>query len=107
MELKTPLEPVCKVSLSLVDEGKLNSVFNILADKLEKVESLLEKVGMSEQPSWIESSQARKMLCVSAKTWQNYRDERRIPFYQFGRKIYVKRSDLNSFMESHRIEARN
>ncbi len=50
---------------------------------------------------WIESEEARKMLGVSPKTWQNYRDSRVIPFSQFGRKIYVKLSDINAFMESH------
>ena len=55
---------------------------------------------------WIDSISARKMLNISQKTWQTYRDERRIPFSQFGRKIYVKRSDLEKFMEEHYINAR-
>lgn len=59
------------------------------------------------QNQWIESTEARKILKVSAKTWQTYRDERRIPFSQFGRKIYVKRADLEAFMEQHYIYARN
>lgn len=52
---------------------------------------------------WIPSSQVMKELQISSKTWQIYRDERRIPFSQFGRKIYVKRSDLDKFLEEHRI----
>lgn len=53
---------------------------------------------------WIESTEARKMLGVSAKTWQDYRDRRVLPFSQYGRKIYVRRSDLEAFLLSHRIE---
>lgn len=56
---------------------------------------------------WIDSTEARKLLKVSPKTWQTYRDERRIPFSQFGRKIYVKKADLEAFMEQHYISARN
>lgn len=56
---------------------------------------------------WIDSTEARKLLKVSSKTWQTYRDERRIPFSQFGRKIYVKKADLEAFMEQHYISARN
>lgn len=56
---------------------------------------------------WIDSTEARKLLKVSPKTWQTYRDERRIPFSQFGRKIYVKKADLEAFMEQHYINARN
>ncbi len=46
------------------------------------------------------------MLGISPKTWQNYRDQRVIPFSQIGRKIYVCRADLEDFMRSHYIKAR-
>lgn len=72
------------------------------------METLLQKKNEEEVSNqWIESAQVRKMLGISAKTWQTYRDERRIPFSQFGRKIYVKQSDLESFMQEHYINARN
>lgn len=54
---------------------------------------------------WIESEVARKLLGVSPKTWQNYRDQRIIPFLQIGRKIYVNRTDLDAFLRKHRIPA--
>lgn len=76
--------------------------------KLESVENILTKKSENEiNNQWIESTEARKMLKVSIKTWQTYRDERRIPFSQFGRKIYVKRADLEKFMEQHYICARD
>ncbi len=78
-----------------------------LTEKLESVKTLLEEKTEEEINSqWVESTVARKLLGVSQKTWQTYRDERRIPFSQFGRKIYVKRADLEAFMESHYITAR-
>lgn len=55
---------------------------------------------------WLTSEEARKVLAVSAKTWQQYRDKRIIPFSQFGRKIYVRRTDLDDFMRNHEIRAR-
>ena len=55
---------------------------------------------------WIPSNEVLKQLSISRKTWQKYRDERRIPFSQFGRKIYVKRTDLEAFMENHKINGR-
>ena len=55
---------------------------------------------------WIESTQARQLLGVSQKTWQTYRDRRIIPFTQVGRKIYVKRGDLNKFMQDHYINSK-
>lgn len=69
------------------------------------------KQALSEKPSstadeWIESNAARKQLGICQKTWQTYRDRRLIPFSQFGHKIYMKRSDLNAFMENHYITAK-
>lgn len=84
------------------------SVWEGIQDTLQEVKSLL--IAKKEEESnnkWIESTEARKMLGVSPKTWQTYRDERRIPFVQFGRKILVKRSDLESFMKAHYIKSRS
>ena len=47
-----------------------------------------------------------KLLGISQKTWQTYRDKRLIPFSQIGSKIFVKRADLEKFMESHYIESK-
>ncbi|HBG71781.1 MAG: hypothetical protein A2W93_06280 [Bacteroidetes bacterium GWF2_43_63] len=53
---------------------------------------------------WLESEQARKELGVCRKTWQNYRNKKALPFSQFGRKIYVRRSDLDAFMQGNIIK---
>ena len=84
------------------------AIWENISRTLSNVENLLQKKSEEEVSNqWIESAQVRKMLGISAKTWQTYRDERRIPFSQFGRKIYVKQSDLESFMQEHYINARN
>lgn len=92
------------VQLAVVPQTWLDT----LLIKVQSMENLLQKKNEEEVSNqWIESAQVRKMLGISAKTWQTYRDERRIPFSQFGRKIYVKQSDLESFMQEHYINARN
>ena len=79
-----------------------------ISKTLSNVEALLQKKTEEELSNqWIESTQVRNILGISAKTWQTYRDERRIPFFQFGRKIYVKQSDLESFMQEHYINSRS
>ena len=71
---------------------------------LAEIKAMLNRKIQEEVNSqWVLSTDARKELGVSQKTWQTYRDNKIIPFSQFGRKIYVKRSDLNAFLESHRI----
>ncbi|OFY42384.1 MAG: excisionase [Bacteroidetes bacterium GWF2_40_14] len=86
--------------ISLIPETDWKEII----ENLKEVKNLLQKKKEGELMSeWIESSEARKMLHVSQKTWQTYRDQRRIPFSQFGRKIYVKRIDLENFMNAHVI----
>jgi ABC-type hemin transport system substrate-binding protein len=78
-----------------------------LKQELKKLAELVANKNKAEAlDEWIESGQARKMLGVSQKTWQTYRDNRVIPFSQFGRKIYVKKADLEAFMQSHYITAK-
>lgn len=90
------------LSMAVVPQSFLNG----LMDEVREVKNLLQKKLEEEvNNQWVESTQARKMLGISAKTWQTYRDERRIPFSQFGRKIYVKRADLEKFMADHYISA--
>lgn len=75
-----------------------------LHDTLEQIIDLITRRNADDSNSeWIESDEARKRLGVSPKTWQNYRDQRLIPFSQIGRKIYVNRADLDAFLRKHRI----
>ncbi|MEI6697237.1 MAG: helix-turn-helix domain-containing protein [Bacteroidota bacterium] len=86
--------------------------------RLQRIESFMERmeVLLNEnnkavfksdeeeiQNQWIESTQVPKLLRISTKTWQNYRDKKVIPFSQFGRKIYVRKSDIEAFMQSNII----
>ena len=78
-----------------------------LHDTLERIIDLITHRNADDiGHEWIESETARNILGVSSKTWQNYRDQRIIPFSQIGRKIYVNRADLDAFLRQHRIDSR-
>lgn len=75
-----------------------------LHDTLERIIDLITRRNADDLGhEWIESEPARKILGISPKTWQNYRDQRLIPFSQIGRKIYVNRADLDAFLRKRRI----
>ena len=79
-----------------------------ITSEIQSLKAILQSKSEDEvNGKWIESAEARKLLGVSQKTWQTYRDTRKIPFSQFGRKIYVKRSDLEAFMENHYVSSKN
>ncbi len=89
-----------ELTMAVVPESFLNELKN----QLQEVKYILQKKENEEVNSqWIESNEARKMLGVSTRTWQTYRDERVIPFSQFGRKIFVQRKDIEAFLNNHKI----
>lgn len=76
-----------------------------LHEKLDRLTDIIvEKTRIgSPGKDWFESNEVREILSISPKTWQNYRDQRLIPFSQIGRKIYVNQADIDNFLHNHRI----
>jgi len=96
-------ETLNNLNLAVVPQDFLN---NMEAD-IKELKAILKAKSESEINSqWIESVKIPKILGVSQKTYQTYRDKRLLPFSQIGSKIYVKRADLESFMQAHYIEAK-
>ena len=102
MQMETKV-PVAIPSVVMLPEAEWEGI----KDLLKEVKDTLQTKSAEEMNSqWLESGEARKMLGVSQKTWQDYRDKRLIPFSQFCRKILVRRSDIEAFLEKHLIKAR-
>lgn len=81
-------------------------VWSNITSGMEELKNLLNKKLEDEQGNeWLTSAQARKMLNICSKTWQTYRDKKVIPFYQYGKKIQVKRTDIEAFKNTHCISA--
>ena len=75
-----------------------------LNDRLDYLSSLVIDRNKSEYNSeWLETSDVCKILGVSTKTFLRYRDKRLISYTQIGKKIWIKRADLNSFMEMFNV----
>ena len=60
---------------------------------------------MSED--WLNSSEVSKVLHVTPRCLQNYRDKGMIPFSQIGRKILYKRTDIDEFLKEYYGGKRN
>jgi hypothetical protein len=46
-----------------------------------------------------------RLLGISLRSEQNYRDQKRISFSQSGRKIFYRPSDIREFLERNHIKA--
>jgi excisionase family DNA binding protein len=88
------------IKISTLPEEELNHI----KQGIEDIKASLSKRTEEDfSSSFIESKQIPKLLGISQKTWQTYRDKGTIPFIQFGSKIWVKRSDLEAFLNRHYI----
>jgi len=88
------------ITLTAISENRLTKLESDIQQIKQAIFKTNEESFLSQ---WLESDEARKQLNVSKKTWQNYRNKKVLPFSQFGRKIYVRRADLEAFMQSNLI----
>ncbi len=100
----TKQDPASVLNMAVVPQSFLDG----LLEEVKEVKNILRQKSDAELGAqWLTSEEARIMLGVSRKTWQTYRNEKRIPFSQFGRKITVLRADIETFMRANYIKARN
>lgn len=88
----------------LITESQLKELMMQTLDEYRL--GLATEISGKDGEEYLGCEQVCRILGVSPRTFQRYRDENRIAFIQRGRKIYVKRSDLDAFQEANRIEAR-
>lgn len=93
------------MTLSILPESEWQAMKEgqrAIRNQLMELKSLLENIQMDTQ-EWLTLEEARDIIGVCPKTFQKYRDNGVIPFSQYGRKIYFKKSDIQAFLESKRI----
>lgn len=84
-----------------------SQAFKEIQGHLKEIREELDKTKhQSLEDTWLKSKQVQKILGVSQKTWQTYRDKKLIKFTQIGQKIYVRASWLEEFMEKYKIQER-
>lgn len=80
-----------------------------LTDKLDKVIEFMNNLKISSEITistyWVRQEQAMKLLDVSSRTMQTYRDKRLLGYSQVKGKIYYKMTEINRFLESYHKES--
>lgn len=72
------------------------------------LEDLLPKMlRKSNRKEWLTTKDLKEDFGISYQSQQYYRDEGKIPFYQEGRKIWYKTSEIeDEFLGERKIEAK-
>lgn len=73
--------------------------FQELVTRISKIESTLENKSESSHEKIINNMEFLKLMKVSKRTAQTWRDEGRISFSQQGSKIYYRMSDVQKFLD--------
>jgi len=88
-----------KTEIPLLDDIKM---------RLERIEERLDSIKIQKSQhinSWLTSKEAAKVLGVTTRTLQTYRDMGMIPFSQFGREVRFKAEDLQEFLMLHYVRS--
>lgn len=83
-----------------------SEAFQEILRNLEEIKgafSKKQKLALGEQ--WLTNQEVAKILNVSKRTLQNYRDEGIISFSQVGSKIYYNVADIEEHLKKHRVKA--
>lgn len=89
-------------TVCMIPQGEWMQIKNEILSLREELKQANNQESLSQ--AYIESTAIPKLLGISARTWQNYRDNGRIPFAQVGRKIWVKRKDIDAFINKNAVE---
>ncbi len=58
----------------------------------------------AEEVTWLSTPLAAERLGITTRTLYRFIDEGQLPAYKFGRVIRLKRSDVDSYIDSCRVE---
>ena len=76
----------------------------MLTEKINNLASILLNAS-NQKTTWLTNEDVMKLLDISKSTLQNYRDKGIIPFYQQGRKILYKSTEVDSFIEGFKVNS--
>jgi len=72
-----------------------------LMDTLEKLTTVVIGEKVVQQTEWLTGKEVMKILDISSRTLQTYRDSGSIGFAQLGRKkIYYRKADVEQFLNN-------
>lgn len=87
-----------------------NRALQAVADKIRELAHIAANLQAQDdqeaKEQWVENSDLARTLHLSLKTLQSYRERGVIGYSVVGRKIYYKRTDVISLLESGRITKR-
>ena len=86
-----------------IEAGAFEAMMNRFEAFTGKVENLSGDHQDKSLNRWLDNQDVCRLLGISLRTLQTYRDKGLIPYSQVGHKCYYKVEDIERFMEENRI----
>lgn len=75
---------------------------DVKADIIKQVKECLNETFLKTKgEEYLTQEEACKILNVCTRQFRKYREDRRLTYTKIGNKIYVRRSDLDAFMQRY------
>ena len=88
-----------------IESGAFKQIIDQIDDLRTHLKDCQPTTPLSEL--WLDNKEVAKLLRVTPRTLQNYRDQGILPFSQVGSKIYYRASDIQKHLDDHYIKTRN
>ena len=75
--------------------------FEELLQEMQAIRALIEEGPERKEEELLDNSDFIRLMKVSSRTAQTWRDEGKIALSQIGKKIYYRYSDVELFLEQH------
>ena len=86
----------------------ISEAFQKVLNKLDHIDHRLDKNPANPlTETWLDIDETCKLLKISKRTLQTYRDNGILPFSQVGGKIYFRASDIEDHLKRHYVKAFN
>lgn len=82
-----------------IESEAFEQIITKLNQVVEEVKKRQDEQPLSER--WLDNYDVCRLLHISKRTLQHYRDSGTIPFTQHGNKIYYKATDIEKFLEDN------
>lgn len=92
--------------LICIDENVLHALLARVKTLTIAARNLQQKVKPKPDEGWIEGEDVCRILTLSKRTLQTYREKGIIPYTCIGGKIFYRRNDLAIFLDSKTVKNR-
>ena len=89
------------MELEFVTKSDLKAFAAKLDRILTDLELIKTKAGLSQHSTWLDNEDVMKLLHISPRTLQTWRDNGLIPFSKIGAKLYYREEDLQKLLKEN------